>query len=122
MRVDLDAHLTSWISLLAAALERMKSNGTLAEDADPQTLATGIMAALQGYVLAQVARDPEPMRIALDLAMNSVRAHAKSPNDNENSLTSPRHLMAVRRATDQVIHRSGGSWRCRCAGCVQRRQ
>ena len=57
----------------------MKANDTLSEDADPATLATGIMAALQGgYVLAQAARDPAPMRIALELAMDSVRAHAKS--------------------------------------------
>ena len=57
----------------------MKSNGTLAEHADPPRLATGIMAALQGgYVLAQAARDPGPMRIALELAMDSVRAHAKA--------------------------------------------
>jgi TetR/AcrR family transcriptional repressor of nem operon len=81
-RIDLDAHLTSWISLLTAALERMKTNGTLTEDADPPTLATGIMAALQGgYVLAQAARDPGPMHIALELAMDSVRAHAKSANE-----------------------------------------
>ncbi len=56
----------------------MRSNGTLSEAADPQALATGIMAALQGgYVLAQAARDPGPMQVALDLAMNSVRAYAK---------------------------------------------
>ncbi|MEV6287856.1 TetR family transcriptional regulator [Kribbella sp. NPDC051770] len=79
-RIDLDEHLTTWISLLTAVLERMRANGMLAEDADPRTLATGIMAALQGgYVLAQAARDPGPMRIALELAMDSVRVHAKVP-------------------------------------------
>lgn len=78
-RIDLDAHLTSWISLLTAALERMKANGTLSDDADASTLATGIMAALQGgYVLAQAAHDPGPMRIALELAMDSVRARTTS--------------------------------------------
>lgn len=81
-RIDLDALLTSWISLLTAALERMKANGTLSENADPPTLATGIMAALQGgYVLAQAAHDPGPMRIALELAMDSVRAQTKSADD-----------------------------------------
>jgi TetR/AcrR family transcriptional regulator, transcriptional repressor for nem operon len=78
-RVDLDAHLTSWISLLTGALERMRANGTLRQEADTQALATGIMAALQGgYVLAQAARDPGPMEIALELAMDSVRAQATS--------------------------------------------
>ncbi len=81
-RVDLDAYLTSWISLLAAVIERMKSNGTLSEDADPPKLATGMMAAVQGgYVLAQAARDPEPMRVALELAMDSVRVHARSADE-----------------------------------------
>jgi hypothetical protein len=42
-------------------------------------LATGIMAALQGgYVLAQAAHDPGPMRIALELAMDSVRVRTTS--------------------------------------------
>jgi TetR/AcrR family transcriptional repressor of nem operon len=78
-RIDLDAHLTSWIALLTAALERMKANGTLSDDADASTLATGIMAALQGgYVLAQAAHDPGPMRIALELAMDSVRVRTTS--------------------------------------------
>jgi TetR/AcrR family transcriptional regulator, transcriptional repressor for nem operon len=81
-RIDLDAHLTTWISLLADVLERMKANNTLSREADSQTLATGIMAAIQGgYVLAQAARDPGPMQIALELAMDSVRAHAKSPGE-----------------------------------------
>jgi AcrR family transcriptional regulator len=81
-RIDLDAHLTSWISLLTDALERMKTNGTLTLDADPRKLATGIMAALQGgYVLAQAARDPAPMEVALTLAMDSVRAHATTPTE-----------------------------------------
>jgi TetR/AcrR family transcriptional repressor of nem operon len=78
-RIDLDAHLTSWISLLTAALERMKANGTLSDDADASTLPTGIMAALQGgYVLGQAAHDPGPMRIALELAMDSVRVRTTS--------------------------------------------
>jgi TetR/AcrR family transcriptional repressor of nem operon len=76
-RIDLDAHLTSWMSLLADALDRMRKNGTLRPEADTQALATGIMAALQGgYVLAQAARDPRPMEIALELAMASVQAQA----------------------------------------------
>ncbi|TDW94975.1 TetR family transcriptional regulator [Kribbella pratensis] len=76
-RLDLDAHLTTWISLLVAVLERMQANNTLSAEADPQRLATGIMAAIQGgYVLAQAARDPGPMQIALELAMDSVRAYA----------------------------------------------
>ena len=65
-RIDLDAHLTSWISQLTGALERMKTIGVLTGDADPRMLATGIMAALHGgYVLAQAARDPEPVEVAL---------------------------------------------------------
>ena len=43
--------------------------------ADPAELATAVMAALQGgYLLAQTARRPQPMEIALDMALEHVRA------------------------------------------------
>ena len=49
----------------------------LGADADPEALATGIMAALQGgYLLAQTAHDSEPMAIALDMAIDHVKTFA----------------------------------------------
>jgi TetR/AcrR family transcriptional regulator, transcriptional repressor for nem operon len=76
-RAALAGHFRAWKELLAAGLERMRQNGTLREDADPDELATGIMAALQGgYLLAQTERSTEPMGIALDMAIAHLRALA----------------------------------------------
>ena len=55
----------------------MRANGVLRADADPDVLATGLMAALQGgYLLAQTNRDVEPMELALNMAISHVRTFA----------------------------------------------
>jgi TetR/AcrR family transcriptional regulator, transcriptional repressor for nem operon len=74
-RQALEQVFEAWQQLLSDGLARMKAKGALSEDADPERLATGIMAALQGgYLLAQTAHDTEPMAIALDMALDHVRA------------------------------------------------
>lgn len=66
-----------WEALFAIGLERMRAKGVIRPDADPQVLAVGLMAALQGgYLLAQTARDVAPMRIALDMAIDRIRDYA----------------------------------------------
>ncbi len=76
-REALAGHFASWEDLLAAGFRRMRDSGALRPDADPQTLATGVMAALQGgYLLAQTAHDAGPMRVALDMAIDHVKAYA----------------------------------------------
>lgn len=76
-RQALARHFATWQGLLAQGIDKMRENGTLRQDADPNTLAAGLMAALQGgYLLAQTARDVEPMRIALDMAISHVRTLA----------------------------------------------
>ena len=78
-RTDLERHFGSWKSLLADTFLRMQENGTLGPDAEPEELATGLMAALQGgYLLAQASRSPEPMRIALEMAFVRIRTFATS--------------------------------------------
>lgn len=76
-RQALARYFSTWQGLIAEGIDRMRDNGTLRPDADPNTLAAGLMAALQGgYLLAQTARDVEPMRIALDMAISHVRTFA----------------------------------------------
>lgn len=76
-RQALAGHFATWQSLIAAGIARMQTNGTLRPEADPDALAAGLMAALQGgYLLAQTARDVEPMRIALDMAIAHIRTFA----------------------------------------------
>lgn len=77
-RRTLRADFQAWEGLLAAGLERMRSKGVLRADADPEELATGIMAALQGgYLLAQTAHDSAPMATALDMAIDHVKTFAE---------------------------------------------
>ena len=76
-RRTLSADFHNWERLLVDGLERMREKGVLRTDADPEGLATGIMAALQGgYLLAQTAHDSEPMAIALDMAIDHVKTFA----------------------------------------------
>jgi TetR/AcrR family transcriptional repressor of nem operon len=79
-RNSLNDHFNTWQGLLTAGLARMIDEGVLRPDADPELLATGLMAALQGgYLLAQTARDVAPMQIALDMAVAHVKSFAAAP-------------------------------------------
>ena len=66
----------TWEELIAAGLERMQAKGALKPDADPEQLAIGLMAALQGgYILANTAHDVRPMEIALDQALEHLKSY-----------------------------------------------
>jgi AcrR family transcriptional regulator len=66
-----------WESYLLDGLTRMKERGKLRRGADPATLATATMAAIQGgLLLTQVRRDPQQLRIALDAARTNLRLAA----------------------------------------------
>lgn len=81
-RASLAELFRAWEELLAAGLRRMRADGALGPDADPDRLAVGLMAALQGgYLLASTARDVRPMEIALDLALDHVRSYLTEPSD-----------------------------------------
>jgi len=57
-RSTLAEAFAEWEGLLAAGLRRMRDSGVLRPEADPDKLATGLMAALQGgYLLAETAHD-----------------------------------------------------------------
>lgn len=74
-RATLAESFAEWEGLLAAGLHRMRDNGVLRQEAEPDRLATGLMAALQGgYLLAETAHDITPMEVALDMALDHVRS------------------------------------------------
>ncbi|MGW4641322.1 TetR/AcrR family transcriptional regulator [Sphaerisporangium sp. NPDC004334] len=74
-RATLAESFVEWEGLLAAGLWRMRDSGVLRPDADPEKLATGLMAALQGgYLLAETAHDIKPMEVALDMALDHVKS------------------------------------------------
>jgi AcrR family transcriptional regulator len=74
-RQSLAEMFAAWEMLISDGLRRMQKAGTLREDADPERLATFLMAALQGgYLLANAAHDVQPMAVALDVALERVKA------------------------------------------------
>jgi TetR/AcrR family transcriptional regulator, transcriptional repressor for nem operon len=64
-----------WEGLIADGLRRMQAKGTLKPSANPDDLAVGLMAALQGgYLLANTAHDVRPMMVALDMALEHLKS------------------------------------------------
>ena len=70
----------AWRCLVASALRRLQNDGRLRSDADPEKLATGLIAGVQGgYVRAQASRNPDPMAIAIDMALAHIRSFTDEP-------------------------------------------
>lgn len=76
----LRAGFTRWQGELATGLETMRGQGALPPDADPQALALGLLAAVQGgLLLSQATGSVAPLRMALDLALGAVQARTVPP-------------------------------------------
>ncbi len=74
-RKTLWMYFAEWTGLISAGLRRMQDAGTLSPMADPDMLAVGLMAALQGgYLLAETSHDVAPMRTALNMALDHIRS------------------------------------------------
>jgi AcrR family transcriptional regulator len=74
-RETLSATFAAWEKLISDGLRRMQEAGVLSGAADPDRLATGLMAALQGgYLLANAAHDVEPMAVALDMGLDHIKS------------------------------------------------
>jgi TetR/AcrR family transcriptional repressor of nem operon len=72
--VELVAGFADWEHRLAAGLRRMQARGELVAEPDP--LAAGLLAAMQGgLLLAQATGSPLLLEAALDLALDGVAAH-----------------------------------------------
>jgi TetR/AcrR family transcriptional regulator, transcriptional repressor for nem operon len=68
---DARAHVSDgfkrWEAAIQSGLREMQARGRLAPDADPDTLALALLAALQGgLLLTQIQRDTKPLEAALD--------------------------------------------------------
>jgi AcrR family transcriptional regulator len=75
--VDVAKHMDSWRAHLRAGIVRMRADGTLRRDSDPEQLSLAIFAALQGgLLLTQTMHSLEPLRAALDGALAALRSHA----------------------------------------------
>ncbi|WP_407342772.1 TetR/AcrR family transcriptional regulator [Pengzhenrongella phosphoraccumulans] len=67
-----------WHGHLARSLTAMRDSGELRSSADPDALATAVLAAVQGgLLLAQTARSTKPLEAAIAMAEQHVRQHAR---------------------------------------------
>ena len=68
---------SQWKTVLASTLSRLQAAGELDRGADPENLAVGLIAALQGgHLLAHLTQDAGHLRATLEMAFDRVRAHA----------------------------------------------
>ncbi|HUB40502.1 MAG TPA: TetR family transcriptional regulator C-terminal domain-containing protein [Streptosporangiaceae bacterium] len=73
VRCDVAAGYARWEAAISACLAGMRDRGQLGVDADPATLATAVVAALQGgLLLAKVERDVRPLAAALDAMISLI--------------------------------------------------
>jgi len=72
-RVELAAGFRRWEASIRSGLRSMKSRGDLRADANPDDLATALLATVQGGILlTQIHRQTRPMEIALDAMIDHI--------------------------------------------------
>jgi hypothetical protein len=77
-RLALKSGFETWQRYLADGIRRMIVRGELTGEANAKALATSILAAVQGGVLlARTSGQIHPLEVALDTAINQVRAYAR---------------------------------------------
>ncbi|OBF69574.1 TetR family transcriptional regulator [Mycobacterium sp. 852002-51971_SCH5477799-a] len=92
---DLAAGYDQWIELFRAGLESMCDRGDLRPDADPRHLAVSLVTAHQGgAMLTHVTGDPQPLRAAVNAAVDYVRSFAAQPPPKGRSASSGGHRKA----------------------------
>jgi TetR/AcrR family transcriptional repressor of nem operon len=75
-RAALIAGFGAWQDGLVRGLRAMREGGDLADEADPDRLAIGLLAAVQGgLLLAQTAGSVAPLEAALDVALAGIEGH-----------------------------------------------
>lgn len=85
LRTDFAAGFERWEALLRRGLLAMQERGDLGPDADPDTLARSLLAAVQGgYLLTQAHRDARGLEAALGAAIDhveqlTIRARGNGP-------------------------------------------
>jgi len=77
LAAELVQYLRHWRDQLQAGLETMQADGLLRADADPERLATTVLAAVQGgLLLTQTEQALWPLDAALEGALATLRSHA----------------------------------------------
>lgn len=85
-RMLLHEGFRAWTERLARGFERMQSRGDLHVDASPRELAVAVVAAVEGgLLLAKTARNPAPLKRALDMALRYVGLHCRESGTSARS-------------------------------------
>ena len=75
-RLQAAAGFDAWEGLFSDALERMRESGELRSDAPSRTLATALLASIEGgLVLSQTRKHPASLRIAVEVALAHLRTY-----------------------------------------------
>lgn len=91
MHNDLSAGYDQWIGLFQAGLTAMRDRGDLRAEADPRHLAVSLVVAHQGgAMLTHTTGDPQPLRAAVNAAVDYVRSFAVAPRSRRGRSTSSR--------------------------------
>ncbi|WP_231983602.1 TetR family transcriptional regulator C-terminal domain-containing protein [Mycobacterium sp. E2733] len=81
IRGDVSAVYDEWIALFRTALTSMRNRGDVRPDADPSHLARVLVSAHQGgSLVTQTTRSINPLRDALNAAVDYVRSFATQPS------------------------------------------
>jgi len=76
-RDHVSAGMKRWEAAIRHGLREMHARGRLATEADPDTLALALLAALQGgLLLTQIERDTKPLQAALDAMLELIATHS----------------------------------------------
>jgi TetR/AcrR family transcriptional repressor of nem operon len=74
-RVDLDRAFARWEDGIRSGLRAMHARGELRKDADPDRLATALLAAVQGgLLLTQLRRNTKPLESAVDAMLDHIES------------------------------------------------
>lgn len=88
---DLATGYEQWIALFRAGLTAMRRRGDLRPDADPRHLAVAMVAAHQGgAMITYTTGSSEPLRTALNAAVDYVRSFAPAGKPHKSRTTSSR--------------------------------
>jgi AcrR family transcriptional regulator len=96
IHADLAAGYDEWLELFRIGLAGMRHRGELRPEADPRHLAVALVTAHQGgAMITHTTDDPQPLRVAVDAAVDYVRCFAARPNTAANAT---RHRAKARQA------------------------
>jgi AcrR family transcriptional regulator len=77
-RIDLNRAFTRWEDGIRSGLRAMHARGALRKEADPDRLATALLAAVQGgLLLTQIRRTTKPLEAAVDVILDHIESLMK---------------------------------------------